>query len=200
MTLDDVLGTATPLIRRVDTILRTTGAPPDHAVWTELRRVRLLPGDAVHAVAALRPADLAEAPPDLQAAADTCTALAGSLPGPGEWAGEAAEAYDRTRLTVADQVSGTPDSLGSRLHATARLADSLITWMRDTQAKLAMTLVAALASVEAVALTGNAASLASDDEIEAAAKLASQILQVVGDAYDQADDLVRASRELRVAA
>jgi hypothetical protein len=61
--LDGVVAAADPLLRRVDQVLSTTGAPPDHPVWASLRLVRLLPGDAVQAVAALRPADLAEAAP-----------------------------------------------------------------------------------------------------------------------------------------
>ena len=41
--LDEVMDTAGPLLRRVDELLSGLGAPPDHEVWTEMRRVRLLP-------------------------------------------------------------------------------------------------------------------------------------------------------------
>ena len=59
--LDTLLDTVGPLLRRVDDVLSTGGAPPEHPVWREIRRVRLLPWDAVLAVAALRPDVMREA-------------------------------------------------------------------------------------------------------------------------------------------
>src|SRR3954469_9009136 len=115
--LDQALQAAGPLLRQVDEIISAMGAPADHRLWTEVRRVRVLPGDAVQAVAALRPAELSEAAPELRADARAYGRLAESLPGPGHWTGEAAEAYDAARLRTAEHLSGSPESLDERLVA-----------------------------------------------------------------------------------
>ena len=67
--LDGLLHTARPLLSKVDEMLSSAGAPADHRVWDELRRVRLLPGDAARAIAALRPSALGDAGPELRAEA-----------------------------------------------------------------------------------------------------------------------------------
>src|SRR3954452_9525609 len=107
--LDHVVGPAGPLLRSVDALLGEAGAPPDHPVWTAMRRVRLLPGDAVYAVAALRSNDLADAAPELRADARACAGIAESLPPPGLWTGDAADAYDAARLRTADHLSGATE-------------------------------------------------------------------------------------------
>ncbi|GAA2566499.1 hypothetical protein GCM10010435_44730 [Winogradskya consettensis] len=187
--LDRILDTAGPLLRKVDAALGDAGAPAEHAVWGALRRVRLLPGDAVRAVAALRPSDLAEASPELLATAGSCATLASELPPPGDWSGTAADAYDRARLHVAEQLSTGPDSLGSSLHATADLADNLIAWMQTSRDAVADALAEALVSTEAVALL-------TDNVDSAAPDLAVLLLQAVADAYDRGTDLLHRSAEL----
>ena len=89
--LDDLLDAARPMLDRVDQMLSVVGAPGEHRVWVQLRRVRLLPGDAARAVASLKPAALGEAGPEIRAEARACVAIAAELPTPGEWSGEAAE-------------------------------------------------------------------------------------------------------------
>ena len=128
--LDGVLSTAAPLLKRVDRVLAATGAPPGHELWPSLRRVRLLPWDAVRTVAALRPHDLAGAAPELRADARTFAGTAGALPPAGGWTGDAAEAYDAARDRVARHLGGGPDSLDERLEATADVSDALGEWMR----------------------------------------------------------------------
>src|SRR5919112_3672676 len=86
--LDGLLSTAAPLLKRVDEVLTVAGAPPDHRVWSQLRRVRLLPWDAVRAVAALRPGDLQEAAPELRAEARSYAGIAESLPPAGPWSSD----------------------------------------------------------------------------------------------------------------
>lgn len=195
--LDQIVGPAEPLLRRVDETLTQAGAPADHRMWTELRRVRLLPGDAVHAVAGLRAADLSEAAPALRADARACVDLAESLPGPGGWSGPAAESYEAARRRTADRLSGGADSLDERLEATADLADALADWMDQTRIGLAATLARALMSAQAVELSSGAAGHPpAAPEIAAAADLAEQILQTVADSYEQAEDLLHSSREL----
>lgn len=193
--LDQLLDTASPLLRRVDELLRAGGAPPGHGVWVQLRRVRLLPGDAARAVAALRPADLGDAGPELRADARACAVLAASLPPPGEWSGMAAEAYDRARQRTAERLSGE-FSLGERLQASADLAEALAGWMRTTRDGLASVLAEIVGSAEAIVLASDKVDITSPREIMAAADAGEKILEVVADAYDEAVDLMRTSSDL----
>jgi hypothetical protein len=145
--LDDLLAAAGPLLRRVDDVLTAGGAPPEHAVWQELRRVRLLPAAATEAVAALRPSALREAVTELRAGAQACVETADALPPPGDdWTGEAAEAYDELRTRAAAHLSGGDESLDERLEATADLAQALTDWMTQTRAGLASALATVLTS------------------------------------------------------
>ena len=194
--LDDLLATAGPLLRRVDAMLAGGGAPPGDEVWTQLRRVRLLPGDAARAVAALRPADLEDAAPELRADARAYAVLAGSLPGPGEWSGTAADAYDRARARTATHLSGGHRSLDERLQASADLADALIEWMRHTRESLAAVLGDVLSSMEAVILSGTRVDVSTPRELAAAAVVGERVLRAVADAYDGGTDLLRSSAEL----
>ena len=194
--LDELLGTAGPLLRRVDGMVSGGGAPPGDEVWTQLRRVRLLPGDAARAVAALRPADLEDAAPELRADARAYAVLARSLPGPGEWSGTAAEAYDQARTRAATHLSGGPRSLDDRLHASADLAESMIEWMRHAREDLAASLTDILSSLEAVVLAGDKVDVSTPRELAAAATVAERVLRTVADAYDRGADLLHASAEL----
>ena len=198
--LDGVLDAAAALLRRVDEVLTASGAPPDHDVWPTLRRVRLLPWDAVNAVAALRPAELTEAAPELRADAQACAAVAEALPPPGGWSGTAADAYDDARKRTAGHLSGSGESLDVRLTATADLADALVAWMTEARAGLAATLAEVLTSTEALTLSPHAApgavDLASEAEAEAAADVAAKVLQAIADTYDAATDLMSASADL----
>jgi hypothetical protein len=191
--LDRLMTTAGPLLRQVDDLLAVAGAPPDHRVWTELRRIRLLPGDAARAVTALRPDELREAAPELRADARAYAVLAASLPPPGEWTGSAAEAYDGARQRVAAHLSGRPDSLDERLQATADLADELISWMRSARDGLAGALAAVLTSTEAVTLAGTEAP---HQQAEAAAEVAAQVLEAVAEGYETGAELLYTSRRL----
>jgi hypothetical protein len=194
--LDRLLATAAPLLRRVDEILAGAGAPPEHRVWADLRRVRLLPGDAARAVAALRPEELTEAAPELRADARAYAVLAASLPAPGEWTGAAADAYDGARERAAVHLTGGPDSLDERLQSSAELADELITWMRSARDSLAGTLADVLTSTEAVTLAGTEVDLAAAREQEAAAEVAAQVLQAVAESYETAVELLHTSARL----
>lgn len=194
--LDRLMTTAGPLLRRVDEILSAAGAPPAHRVWAELRRVRLLPGDAARAVAALRPAELEEAVPELRADARAYAVLAASLPEPGEWTGAAADAYDAARQRTAAHLSGGPDSLDERLQASADLAEGLMSWMRSARDSLAETLVEVLTSTEAVTLAGTKVDPAALREQQAAADVAAQVLRAVADGYVAGADLLYTSARL----
>lgn len=195
--LDQVIQTAGPLLRRVDEVISAVGAPADHRIWAELRRVGLLPGDAVYAVAGLRPAELVEAAPELRADARSYADIAQSLPAPGDWTGDAAEAYEATRRRTAGHLSGGGESLDERLEATADLADALIEWMNQSRAELAATLAEILSSAEALDLSNESAvDPAAGQEMVAAAEIAVRVLAAVADSYDLAADLLDGSADL----
>jgi hypothetical protein len=193
--LDEVLTAAGSLLERVDEVLSGTGAPGGHDVWRELRRVRLLPGDAARAVAALHPTAILDAAPELRADARAYADLADALPLAGSWSGEAAEAYEKARRSAAEHLNGGPGSLGHRMSATADLADSLIGWMRRTRADLAAALADAMLSTEAVLLTtgDHPPSTLAD----AAAVIGARVLRTVADSYDEAENLLATSADLQ---
>jgi len=195
--LDDLLHAARPLLSKVDDLLSSAGAPADHGVWGELRRVRLLPGDAARAVAALRPSTLSDAGPELRAEARACVEVAAALPPPREWTGEAAEAYEEVRRRLADQLSGGDESLDERLQATADLAEALREWMEQTRGEVAAALASALGSGEAIALAASEGSIPPPPaDVLAAANIAAHLLRVVADNYDNATDLLQGSSGL----
>jgi hypothetical protein len=195
--LDEVMDTAGPLLRRVDELLSSLGAPPDHEVWTAMRRVGLLPGDAAQAVVALRAGELHEAAPELRADARGYAGIAEALPAPGAWTGDAADAYNAARRRTAEHLSGGADSLDERLEATADLADALIEWMDQTRGDLARTLAHVLGSAEALSLSSaTAIDPAATGEVIAAAEVGRRILQTVAESYESAADLLHGSADL----
>ncbi|MBW6437680.1 hypothetical protein KZ829_28490 [Actinoplanes hulinensis] len=193
--LDQLLDAAAPLLNRVDEVLATIGAPEGHDVWAELRRVRLLPGDAARAVAALHPASILDAVPELRADARAYADLADALPPAGSWSGEAAEAYEAARRRAAEHLNGGPDSLGSRMEATADLADDLTDWMIRTRDDLAVTLAEASLSTEAITLAGG--DHPPDAQATAAATLGAVLLRTIADSYDRAEGLLDGSTALQ---
>jgi hypothetical protein len=194
--LDQVLEAANPLLRRVDGVLSTTGAPAEHALWAELRRVRLLPGDAARAVGALDPASLSGAVVALRADARTCADTAIDLPPPEPWTGEAAEAYDDLRRRTAAHLSGADDSLDERWEATADLAQALADWMSTARSDLAGAIAEVMTSAEAMTLTTTPARPATAAQAFAAAEVGVRILRSVATSYADADDLLRGSAPL----
>jgi uncharacterized protein YukE len=198
--LDQVVATAAPMLRRVDELLSGVGAPPEHAVWSQVRRVRLLPGDAVRALAGLRATDLADASPELRAGARAYADIAAALPPPGSWTGDAAEAYDDARRRAAERLSGGAESLDERLEATADLADALVEWIADARAEIAATLAEVLSSAEGLSLSADEpADPAVARPALAAAAVAERVLRTIADSYDHAADLLDSSVDLATA-
>ena len=176
--LDGVLGTAAPLLKRVDEVLAATGAPADHELWPAVRRVRLLPWDAVQTVAGLRPQALAAAAPELRADARSYAGIAEALPTPDDWTGDAADAYDTARRRTAQHLSGGLDSLV--------VGDGAV-------------LIAHSGSFRPCPVTVHTTvDPAAAHETEAAASVAARILQTVGDSYDAAAELLDGSAHLAV--
>lgn len=135
---------AAELLDRVDAVLARAGAPDGHPVWSLLRRLRTLPGEAIAAVATVTPAPLA-------ATADTVRHLAGeygrdALPAGSDWRGAGAERFAaRWHAMRAHQ-----DGLAELLHATASYLGALESWLAESRMALARTLADVLASAEAV--------------------------------------------------
>jgi len=194
--LDEVLATARPLLRQIDDVLVTVGAPPGHPVWAALRRVGLLPGDAAEAIAALHPATLAGTVPELRADARIYADVAADLPVATDWSGDAADAYEATRRREAGLLSGGPDSLDERLHATADLADALADWMQRTRDSATVALAGMLTSDDALLLGGAVTRLPEETEVLAAAHLATTLLRTVADNYALVEDFLRGSAAL----
>lgn len=197
--LDQIIGTAGPLLRRVDAVLAVAGAPAGHGLWAQLRRVRLLTVDAVYAVAALRPAALTEVAPELRSYARGYAAVAASLPAAGDWTGEAADAYDSLRRRVADHLD---DDLRQRLEATAGLGGALRDWMGRCRGDLAATLAEVLGSEEAVVLSSAPEPGASGqgvpdaDVVAAAAGIARRVLSTIADGQQRGTELLDGSAGL----
>jgi hypothetical protein len=199
--LDRLLGDAITLLRRVDEILTVAGAPAGHRLWDPLRRVRLLTVDAVGAVAALRPADFAAEAPDLRGCATRYVEAAASLPAPDTWSGEAADAYDAARRRLCEHLNGDPDSLAERMEASADLVDAIVDWMWRSRSAVATALAGVLGSAEAVLLSADDEAVpVPAPEIIAAADIAEHVLRTVGDAYDEAAELLEGAADLAVAA
>jgi hypothetical protein len=148
----------------------------------------------------------------LRADARSYAGLADSLPPPTTWTGAAADAYEAARRRTATHLSGAPDSLDERLEATADLADALADWMRQARSDLAATLAEVLTSAEAVSLSlARSAGAAPDPpggdhwrptpavaarDAQAAADVATLVLDTVADSYVAAEELIMATAAL----
>jgi hypothetical protein len=185
--LDRLLGPAGALLERVDATLTEGGAPPGHPVWPVLLRVRVLPGAAVTAVAALSPESLLPTLGVLRAADATVAGAAATLPGPGEWQGVAAERYDAARGAVRAHLD---DTVSGRLAATAALTESMVAWMRATRQAVAVAVGDVLTSAEAVTVREEpTVGPPSAARTAAAADIAVRVLAAVAESYDTAADL-----------
>jgi hypothetical protein len=207
--LDRIGADARPLLRRADEIIASFGAPPAHRLWDRVRAVRLLTVDAVDAVTALRPGEFAVDVPNLRASAAGYTVLADDLPVPGQWSGEASEAYSAARQHLADHLAGGAESLAERLEASADLADALVDWMWRSRSGVAAVLAEVLASAEAVLLSeqdgpagggsGDGTSAVPVPVMVAAADVAELVLRAVAEVYQEAAELLDGSADLAVA-
>lgn len=194
--LNQLTGPATDLLDRVDRVLAAAGAPDGHPIWSLLRRLRVLPGDAARAVCALRAAPLvaaADAARQLLAAYDeACVALAA----PVSWQGPAAEAFAGYRDGLTTYLAGDGETLIGRAAATASYADALAEWVTDARLALARTLADVLASAEAVAVvtatTGGAGPIHAGADtggvpvVLAAAEIGARVLGTIAEAYHHA--------------
>lgn len=165
--LDRLATPARALFARVDSALARAGAPEGHPIWSLLRVVGALPGDAVGAVLALRPGELFRAGAPLRdlareydragsAESQTHSKLSsagGPATGDGDgWSGSGAAAFAGHWASLAGHLAGPEESLAARLRDTAGYAEAVADWMVNTRAVLAATVAQAFGSTEAVTL------------------------------------------------
>jgi hypothetical protein len=171
--LDRLAGPAGGLLARVDDILAATGAPDDHPLWTVLRRVQALPGDAVAAVVALRPSAMSEAGATLRGYLPAYAGARDALDRPVEWSGAAGDAFAAHARTLAEALA----SAAAGVRETSTAADAMAGWLADVRARLAVELAAVLSSAEAVTVV-----LGAPEAPLAAATIATRVLSAVDEA------------------
>ncbi|MDG4790463.1 hypothetical protein O7626_31880 [Micromonospora sp. WMMD1102] len=190
--LDQLAEPAVALTGRVDDLLAAAGAPDGHRIWPLLRRLRVLPGDAVRAVLELRPEALAgagEVGAELRRAYHETGAV---LADGGSWQGPTAEVYAAHRSGLAEHVTG----LTGRVDAMTGYAEAVAGWIEETRYALARTLADVLGSAEAVAVLTTPPRAAGVEPGglppgPAAAEIGARILGTVDEAYDRAEALPR---------
>ncbi|SCL17442.1 hypothetical protein GA0070624_1291 [Micromonospora rhizosphaerae] len=190
--LDRLAEPGLDLLVRVDTLL-AAGVPEGHRIWPLLRRMQVLPGDAVREFLDLHPAPLATAGHAVRRLVRRYDDACATLAAPVAWSGPAASAYDEARAALLRHLDEGPESLVGRLESTAGYADALADWVAGSRLALARALAEVLRSAEAVTVlaaaprggeTGSAGVLA-------AAEIAVRVLGVLGVAYDGAETLLR---------
>lgn len=198
--LDRVAGPALTLLTLVDTSLARHGAAADDPVWPLARRLRALPGDAVAAFVAVRPAPLVAAGTAIRPHLDRYAEAADALAVHRDWSGAAAQAYDAGRQALAARlVGGGPDpgavSHAGRLAATAAYAEATARWVSLSRAALARTLAEVLGSADAVTVTtGSGAGTGADGPggpagADAAARIAVPVLSVLVEIVEHGESL-----------
>ncbi|MEV1328258.1 hypothetical protein AB0J20_01625 [Micromonospora costi] len=195
--LDRLAEPGLDLLRRVDTLL-AAGAPEGHRVWPLLRRMQVLPGEAVRAFLDLRPEPLAGAGHTVRRLVRGYDDVSATLADPVLWSGPGAEAYGQTRTALLHHLDEGPESLVGRLESTAGYADALADWVEGSRLALARALADVLRSAEAVAVVaatslpaGGASRPVSGGPRVEAAEIAARVLAVLCVAYDGAETLVR---------
>jgi len=194
--LDRLAEPGLDLLRRVDTLL-AAGAPEGHRVWPLLRRMQVLPGEAVRHFLELQPAPLAAAGRTtrglIRGYDDACAALTD----PVLWSGPAASSYGQARAALLRHLDEGPESLVGRLESTAGYADALADWVEGSRLALARALADVVRSAEAVRVVAATAAPAAGYQgavrpgATEAAEIAARVLAVLSVAYDGAETLLR---------
>ncbi|TCB92769.1 hypothetical protein E0H26_23220 [Micromonospora zingiberis] len=195
--LDRLAEPGLDLLRRVDTLL-ASGAPEGHRVWPLLRRMQVLPGEALRTFLDLRPGPLAAAGQAVRRHVHGYDRACAALTDPVLWSGAAAAAYGQTRTALLRHLDEGPESLVGRLEATAGYADAFADWVEGSRLAVARALADVIGSAEAVAVV-TATSVTrpashsgpSSPGGAAAAEIAARLLAVLCVAYDGAENLLR---------
>ncbi|MEV0153000.1 hypothetical protein AB0H57_04560 [Micromonospora sp. NPDC050686] len=210
--LDRLAEPGLDLLRRVDVLL-AAGVPEGHPVWPLLRRMQVLPGDALRAFLDLHSAPLASAGDAVRRLVQGYDDASAALTDPGLWAGPAAAHYDQARATLLRHLDEGPESLVGRMEATAGYADALADWVTGSRLAVARALADVLRCTEAVAVvaatrpgaatagafpggatvdaSAGGATAAGRAGVAEAAVIAARVLAVLSVAYDGAETLLR---------
>jgi len=199
--LDRIEPVARDLLVRVDAALIDHGAPADHPLWAQLRRVGAAPGDVVAFFAAGDPGVLRRAAEALRARAAVFADV--RLPVARAWQGAAGEAFAvhaaalQAHLGAADE-----DSIAGRWSATASYVEDLADWFAGARVALARTLADVLSSTQAIAVascpvfTGDVAEVARyastaipRQALAAAADIGAHVLATAADHLAEGHDL-----------
>ncbi|MER7418804.1 hypothetical protein ABT346_18815 [Micromonospora peucetia] len=196
--LDRLAEPGLDLLRRVDTLL-AAGAPEGHRVWPLLRRMQVLPGEAVRSFLDLHPAPLAAAGHTARRLMRGYDDVCATLTDPVLWSGSAASSYGQARAALLRHLDEGPESLVGRLESTAGYADALADWVEGSRLALARALADVLRSAEAVTVVAATAAPSGGSEHRGAAgpggteaaEIAARVLAVLCVAYDGAETLLR---------
>ncbi|GGO04953.1 hypothetical protein [Micromonospora parathelypteridis] len=194
--LDRLAEPGLDLLRRVDRLI-AAGVPEGHRVWPLLRRMQVLPGDAVRGFLDLHPAPLAGAGHAVRRLVRGYDDVSAALTDSVLWSGPAATAYGQQRTALLRHLDEGPESLVGRLESTAGYADALADWVEGSRLALARTLADVLRSAEAVAVVAATAAGASTRPgpvgpgVADAAEIGARVLAVLCVAYDGAETLLR---------
>ncbi|MEU8084530.1 hypothetical protein AB0B57_13025 [Micromonospora sp. NPDC049101] len=195
--LDRLAEPGLDLLRRVDRLI-AAGVPEGHRVWPLLRRMQVLPGDAVRGFLDLHPAPLAGAGHAVRRLIRGYDDVSAALTDSVLWSGPAATAYGQQRAALLRHLDEGPESLVGRLESTAGYADALADWVEGSRLALARTLADVLRSAEAVAVVAAATATGPPTRLTPvgpgvadAAEIAARVLAVLCVAYDGAETLLR---------
>lgn len=178
--LDRVRPAAEDLLGRIDTALRTHGAPGGHPVWALVRQVGAMPADAFAHLALLDAEPLRDTAASLRAAAAEWPGIVASLPTEVGSEGVAAQAYASSWPAVAGDLDGLTDGLSS----TGRYAAEVADWIDGSRAALAREVATCLGSREALVLRGAPPGAVDSAAILAAAEIGARVLGAVAGALD----------------
>jgi hypothetical protein len=146
--LDRLAEPGADLLERVDAALLAHGFPAGHPIADLLRRLGALPGDALHAISALRPAPLRAAASELRHTIDGYEQQRDLLRTPPGWTGSAGDRFAALRAALTGFLGETADAG----HATRRYLEDVADWMERSRSVTARTLADVLGSVEAITL------------------------------------------------
>ena len=155
--LDRLITPGRDLLARVDTAIADGGVPPGHPLVPLLRRVGVLPGEALEFIAGLDPDRLTGTVIELRALADRYsghrTAISAAV-GSTSWQGAGATAFtlrwNALGEHLGDGESAHEPSMAGRIVAMISYLEELGVWMTATRVSVAGVLCEALGSAEAV--------------------------------------------------
>ena len=199
--LDRLVEPAGALLRQVEATLAAAGAPEDDPLWPLLRRLRVLPTDAVTGVAGWRAEPLEGMLPGLRSLRERYEQVGDAVPAWPAWEGAGAEMYAARWAALRAHLAAPADpgpshgpasaappgaeagTLAGRLSATIRFTEELADWVARSRRELANALAEVLGCAEAVTVT------AGDAAGPAAARIATHVLGVAAGLVDEGQRL-----------